>query len=1632
MPLQKIFLLPPLKGLNLYDNPFTMSPDFAVELENFMPPTTTFTVRPGVKFVAKIEGQVRGLYSYTTGKTVDYGQNWFFSNIKYGAAKLILIKAIDKTGITSLYSLDSVTNSLVYLGKVPNSNYNDDSALYKHTMFFLSGATDSVGFMYHQNFGIANFTLSLGEDGHQTVGDMQCVTMFKNKLFMSGGGSLNIFWIDAKYADVLSPLNSYMWQTIENLFSPHFGESFTLDGLVQNGGSIIKLANMSRGGSDSISTYLMAITDMGEIILFDGTNPKDTTGKDWVVSGRFQIPPPLNRWAMCEMDGDYVVATKNGLISLRRVLFGQASAITENLEFRLMSLFSKYMFQMPSMSDFISLYYHPRNRLLIFNVPTMLPIPFNKLVQGYEFNESSAIVFRSSNNGLFDDSNMSLLKSFIQKYLLYNFIDYTLTINLSEIANQSYIKCNVSAEYSSDNSVTYSFSLMYKFSPMNEEFPLLITPIQFYCPDIYGPYTNLTQITDPSQCGWSKSLKSEGVSPPVYSLRLNQGSTFSVVDVSSKSFRYASQISRVTLADFTPPASLSEFSMIMMMDYFYNLYKDNANSTGRITLNDFYNSSAWGIGAYHEMKSSATFHNSECRLSPAKNYLSPLKMIVSVTVAALQSIFGEGGRMEHDYETVVTFQFKMNFSFDSIEGKIHGEIITLGTLDAKLPESDVSYYESVSMNVTHSLKLYNQASPDKELASYHITYPINIIITKNIMHGADTYKVEVKDGHVDIVYNNKEFILNLAVDANFDSVSGEWTVTSHTTPTYPTPNYDENLAKKCLNALGNMMPTTFGNTQYEQNLAYLLSNFGLFANSSPTNKDYIVIFDQKMPLNSHSYNYIKFADYMYSETSQESIYLEDFFKQSKFGVTEYSGEALTCYYNNEQTYLAPLKCILLSFYSAYESNSYSVDSYQCAMTYTMHAKYLYNNISRDLKLIITVAITSYDQETRNVAGTISFLYQYSPDTSLTVNYNLTAHQVGNTAVKIEFNNITHTGEFPLEINFSSPNFSFSFINTSKVENVPQPDPESFGWMFGSNLSSYLQSFDSIVGWSRYKYLFGNLFLSKDGTYPPLPTPPIPPTPVTTYYSMGNMSLNESLSAYNIFTSKRYFLNVHFDNYNPDIVTETTIDSLMKMGTNTTYHEDPGDDVYLDPINRKLKSVVLCMVSALKKSLEILLAPTEDEFSDKYGFFLQYKVNIVDDNLKSIDSTITLYVNIMPIITPFDHDFDVSLYIFQKVSSSPMAIVYFAYYKFMAKNLSDIYQLDVDANLVYADFYSDINDVELVSGDHPILNVPDQDKWNISVPLETTPPSWMLDFKDVLNNVFFDTSDKGWTPGFSWMFNNLVFANIVPPNNRETKRLLPKEATSQAELTPTFITNIDLASIPLLSLIDIFCNYESTQYVFDSHFGTWSSFNGINMIKGLEHANDFYFVIPNDLVYDDAKKTYTYANSSLCRFDPSVYGDNIIENQTKSIIVSYKTVSTFDFGIPQKKILKRIKIFGSPSAFWVENSGLAAQYPFIIKPFSDFKEGMTSVFVHAFDIDSLTQKILKSYFGNKSHITLSPCEKKKFLELYQEENDKLAQISIPLIANPGTRFGFNLEMEVKELAVNIYGFEISFDPTNQIL
>jgi hypothetical protein len=1679
MPLQKVFLLPPLKGLNLYDNPFTMSPDFAVELKNFMPPTTTLTVRPGVKFIIEIDGQVRGLYSYTTGSTINYGQHWYNSNIEYGSAQTLLIKSVGTKGYTMLSALDTTSSSFSLTEvaeNLPNSNYNDDSALYRHTMFFLSGATDSIGFLYHQNVGVGNFALQLGDDGQHEIGNMQCITIYKNFLFMSSPKSLNIYYIAAQYADSLDPQNSVFWKSVENLFSPHHASTFTLDGLVQNGGSIIKLCNMSRGGSDTISTYLMAITDMGEIILFDGTDPSKGADGKWSVAGRFQIAPPLNRWAMCEMDGDYIVVTKNGLISLRRVLFGQSSQITENLEYRLLSLFSQYMFKIPSVSNFISLNYHPRNRLLIFNVPTVVPIPFNQLQPSYVFNDTTQIIFKKFSQ--IDDTSLNLIKAFIEKYLYFNYINFTFLIEFDGDYNKYNITLNFATSVDpTNNSSRTIINFSYK-NGSSDASDILEHPLVYTCNNIYSAIPTVTLVTPPSDCKWNSKLITGKGEDSIYSLNFSvaKGKELIVTNIASKTSFFAQSLSLFTLATSTPNSSIGHHGMIGFYKY---MIKPLTNSNlQRMSLETFYNRNDFARSVTQLLTGDS--YNSSQKISffiGSTNSISPVKALIWWGTCFYDEIFEFVKHSSAIPGTNVIplsrdMMFSLEFSFDSFKGKVKGQVFTVINFDMWRDSGS----PHITTSIQHSVNLTDISN--NSLGNYAVDYNVTATDKRNDQGHPTEVSLKVADDTVSVRYssNNDTLASFLLTSADkFDSISGGWITNFNDKGESITAKWD--LSKDRLLAFfknNSGISSTINNADWDH-YKYFLSNL-IFSEKIPgLLKDYVPVSELQTDLIYEGYTKMKNTDYYYNlYKNNRSINMYVLYKSSDFGVLTISqnNPDVDIYFNGDKDKLCPLRAILKALIVPTKNLKICTDD-SLNFTFSADLKTTLNINSQDFSPRVNIRIIGYGRtDTVSAKIEVQFTFVY-PMVVYEVRYivSINVEPVDNTYFYIasQFDDFyVSSGNLNTEIDLPANDFLFSYKTFTGFGTPLSPSsiaPTDFKNQFLAELYKVMPPISDSFGWENtYSFLCANTFFSEKGKYPPAPDVPPTPDPFVpinppdpdTYDSIGNFYLNipPAISGVRRVMTVDYFCDMKFTPTSQKA--SYAIDNILNMGVGSYGDTNIPPKLYFDTESNMFNPHA-AIIRTLRDNLQSVPL-TIDSSQTFYGEIDVWLCYTDDLDKPFIPLKLEMSLNMQHVA--ISKNFTAELSIIQKIADCNIAMTSYTYSLDLSS--TPIYAYPGTVSLKNSSKYNNYCNSSVSSVKHLILSAPYPPRsaiWTIQDQTST----WGNGVRSSLNDYFTQRDSSCWKKGgLSWMFNNVLIrytetdSTLVSSNPKpEPSKPLPevakevakegaKEISLNANSSSSLITNIDMSTIPLFGLMEIVCNFKSTQYVFDSHFGTWSSFEDINMVKGIEHANEFYFVIPNDFTYDEKSSSYLYSSSRLCKFEvDQLLGDEVLpktegtttEMERKPINVGYKTVPTFDFGIPQKKLFKRIKVFGTSTAFWQINIDKTVDKtitPFIITPFSDFKEGITTGFIHAYDGVPVSQRILQRHFRTKSFHELSFSENKKFWELYKAEIDMLAQITIPMIANPGTRFGLKLDMDIREAYVDIYGFEIFFEVANQIL
>lgn len=99
-------------------------------------------------------------------------------------------------------------------------------------------------------------------------------------------------------------------------------------GLFNRGGHLLAVGSISRMSSSGDVSQFVMISSMGEVVVYEGSNPGAT---DWVLVRRFSIPVPIKvlRYtnSVISANGDVYVLTLNGVISINAIMGGDPIGI---------------------------------------------------------------------------------------------------------------------------------------------------------------------------------------------------------------------------------------------------------------------------------------------------------------------------------------------------------------------------------------------------------------------------------------------------------------------------------------------------------------------------------------------------------------------------------------------------------------------------------------------------------------------------------------------------------------------------------------------------------------------------------------------------------------------------------------------------------------------------------------------------------------------------------------------------------------------------------------------------------------------------------------------------------------------------------------------------------------------------------------------------------------------------------------------------------------------------------------------------------------------------------------------------------------------------------------------------------
>jgi hypothetical protein len=274
--LQAITLPAPTRGIILNENETYMQPGGALICDNWMPTMKGVKLRGGcVRYCTLPETTpIISGFEFASGNN----QRMFAANA------------------SKLYDVTSPTPTLVKAGQL-SGNYCASqmaNASGDH-MLVVNDAGDYPLHFDGTNWTTFNAGQITGPAGTSVVAghNLTYVWKYRGRFYFIEGGTMNAYYlgIDA-FQGALSLI--------------------PLAGAATHGGKLLFGASWSVDAGDGIDDKCVFVTDLGELLIFTGSNPADAS--NWSQEGRYEVSAPMGMNAHIGVGGDLLIMTVDGIV----------------------------------------------------------------------------------------------------------------------------------------------------------------------------------------------------------------------------------------------------------------------------------------------------------------------------------------------------------------------------------------------------------------------------------------------------------------------------------------------------------------------------------------------------------------------------------------------------------------------------------------------------------------------------------------------------------------------------------------------------------------------------------------------------------------------------------------------------------------------------------------------------------------------------------------------------------------------------------------------------------------------------------------------------------------------------------------------------------------------------------------------------------------------------------------------------------------------------------------------------------------------------------------------------------------------------------------------------------------------
>ena len=396
-------LAAPIGGWNARDSLAEMQPLDAVQLINFFPTPTDVTLRKGyTQYSTGITGDVETLMNYSSPTTqklfaiadgviydcsTDPATSVFtgLGNSKWqhtsftttGGSFLLAVNGTDPAIIydgTRWYKMATTataqTISSITRGGTGNLTATLTTAsphgLATGNRVTVSGATPTQfnGTFYITVTGASTFTYTMASapSGNASVVGTYSVIGIAG---VDSSTLVNINMCQRRLFFVQKDTLTFWYLDVNSIGGT--ASSFALGGIARSGGYLQAMGTWTLDAGYGVDDFSAFVTSMGEVIVYKGTNPNDSTA--WSLVGVWQMGQTFSRRCFFKWAGDLLLLTQDGLVPMASALQSSRLDPRINLTDKIFYAVSQAATNYKSNFGWQINYFASEN-MLILNIPT--------------------------------------------------------------------------------------------------------------------------------------------------------------------------------------------------------------------------------------------------------------------------------------------------------------------------------------------------------------------------------------------------------------------------------------------------------------------------------------------------------------------------------------------------------------------------------------------------------------------------------------------------------------------------------------------------------------------------------------------------------------------------------------------------------------------------------------------------------------------------------------------------------------------------------------------------------------------------------------------------------------------------------------------------------------------------------------------------------------------------------------------------------------------------------------------------------------------------------------------------------------------------------------------------------------